>query len=52
MLDPDVVPVAAFMLVMTVSYAGVLTFLNSYAGERDLEVGASVSPRPYDQRPS
>lgn len=42
MLHADVVPVAAFMLVMAVAYSGVLTFLNSFSEERGLETGASV----------
>lgn len=42
MLHPDVVPVATFMLVLSVGYSGVLTFLNSYAEREGLERGASV----------
>ncbi|MFX0595025.1 MFS transporter [Melissospora conviva] len=42
MLHRDVVPVASFMLVLAVCYAGVLTFLNSYADERGLATGASL----------
>ncbi|WP_188037231.1 MFS transporter [Actinotalea sp. JY-7885] len=42
MLHPDVLPVASFMLVLAVSFAGVLTFLNSYAEDAGLESGASI----------
>ncbi|NMR20048.1 MFS transporter [Cellulomonas fimi] len=42
MLHPDVLPVAAFMFVLAVSFSSVLTFLNSYAEERELQTGASL----------
>ena len=42
MLHLAVVPVAAFMFVTSVGYSGVVTFLESHAGERGLESGAKV----------
>lgn len=42
LLHPGVVPVASFMLVMAIGFAGILTFLNSFAGERGLQTGASM----------
>lgn len=42
MLHPGVVPVASFMLVMAIGFSGILTFLNSFAGRRGLETGASM----------
>jgi len=42
MLHPAVVPVATTMLVLGICYSGVLTFLDSFAAERDLQTGASL----------
>jgi len=42
MLHPAVLPVASFMLVLSIAYSGVLTFLNSFAIDRGLESGAAL----------
>ncbi|MFS8479198.1 MAG: MFS transporter [Micromonosporaceae bacterium] len=41
LLDPAVLPIATFILVMGAAYSAVLTFLNSYAQQLDLAAGAS-----------
>ncbi|MGY5766318.1 MFS transporter [Brachybacterium sp. DNPG3] len=40
-LHPRVVPIGLFMVLVGLSYAGVITFLNAYSEERDLVAGAS-----------
>ena len=39
---PAVVPIGAFMLFVGLGYAGVITYLNGYAVERDLLAGAGL----------
>lgn len=41
-LEPSVLPLAAFMLVIGAGYSGVLTFLNAFAQGLDLTAGASA----------
>lgn len=39
-VDPSVLPIGVFMLLVGTSYAGILTYLLSYSQQRDLTVGA------------
>ena len=39
---PAVIPIGVFMMLIGLCYAGVITYLNAYAVERDLTVGASL----------
>jgi MFS family permease len=41
-LHPAVVPIGLFMLMVGLCYAGVITYLNAYAEERDVVAGASL----------
>lgn len=41
-LHPAVVPIAVFMLLIGLGYAGVMTYINAFAEERGLFVGAGV----------
>jgi MFS family permease len=41
-LHPAVVPIGIFMLLVGLCYAGVITYLNAYAEERDVVAGASL----------
>ena len=42
LVDPAVLPVAGFVLVLGVAFSGVLTFLNSFAHDRGLPGGAAT----------
>lgn len=41
-LHPAVVPIGLFMVLIGLSYAGVITYLNAYAVERDVATGAGL----------
>lgn len=41
-LHPAVVPIGVFMVLIGLSYAGVITYINAYAEERDVVAGASL----------
>src|SRR5699024_11483683 len=45
--DGRVVPIGVFMLVVGVSYSGVITFLMSYSEQRGTQTGASVFVLAY-----
>lgn len=41
-IHPNVLPIGLFMLLVGLSYSGVITFLNGYSVDRDLTTGASL----------
>lgn len=41
-MHPAVVPIGVFMLIIGLCYAGVITYLNAYAVERDVTTGAGL----------
>ena len=41
-LHPAVLPISGFMLLVGLSYAGILTYLNAYSVERGLTAGAGL----------
>ncbi len=42
LVHPAVIPIGVFMLIIGICYAGVVTYLNAYAAERDLLTGAGL----------
>ncbi|WP_298036963.1 MFS transporter [uncultured Microbacterium sp.] len=41
-MDPAVIPIGIFMLLIGLCYSGVITYLNAYAEQRDVVTGASL----------